>query len=126
MNGRQYARIMRDNYEDEEAGDFHIISHDNGTVPLPGPQSDKLQALRRDACLASERHDVATLKKVFRSFDADGNGLISRQELSELLLVLHPDSTQSQVDAIFTAADLDKDGFIEYDEFVTWICSDSS
>jgi len=57
---------------------------------------------------------------VFRSWDTAGNGKIS---LDELKAVLNKTGgiAEEDMETIFEGADLNKDGFIDYDEFLAWL-----
>jgi len=61
------------------------------------------------------------VRDVFKSFDTSNTGVISKDELSEVLTRLMPGVTATQIDEMFRAADLNRDGSIDYDEFVNWI-----
>ena len=50
-------------------------------------------------------------------FDKDGNGLISKQELLEGLNKLGEKMTEGDITDLIDAADLDGDGFINFQEF---------
>ena len=54
------------------------------------------------------------LIETFKVFDRDGNGLLSGQELKYVGEVL----TDTEVDELIKQADVDGDGFINYQEFV--------
>uniref|UniRef100_A0A7R9ZZV5 EF-hand domain-containing protein n=1 Tax=Pyrodinium bahamense TaxID=73915 RepID=A0A7R9ZZV5_9DINO len=58
----------------------------------------------------------------FQKFDFDGDGKISRQELGAALKKLKPSvfSDESNVDALLQKVDKNRDGFIDYEEFVAW------
>ena len=55
----------------------------------------------------------------FRVFDRDGDGYISAEELSQVMLTLGESLTQDEIDEMIREADLDGDGKVGYDEFAT-------
>jgi len=61
---------------------------------------------------------AAELEDVFKKFDANGDGKISRSELSELMKSLGGNATEEEVGAMVSEADLDGDGYIDLSEFV--------
>jgi len=65
--------------------------------------------------------DEDKLLKIFRGADVDGNGSISKLELSAVLRTLDSNLSYDAIDAMFTAADANNDGGIEYEEFVSWL-----
>lgn len=62
----------------------------------------------------------------FQYFDADGNGTLDRQEL---LTALQSDDpvrwTPARIDALLQAADTNRDGVIQYEEFVAYLETNS-
>ena len=62
------------------------------------------------------------LKFAFMIFDEDGNGMITKEELTRILKANHMASQDSEVarkaDTILTQADKDGDGVVTFDEFV--------
>lgn len=58
------------------------------------------------------------LLEAFRTFDADGNGVISRDELMKIMTTMGESLTKEEAQEIIDAADIDKDGFVNYQEFV--------
>lgn len=56
--------------------------------------------------------------EAFKVFDKDGNGFISRAELSHVMTNLGEKLTDEEVDGMIHEADVDGDGFINYEEFV--------
>ena len=54
-----------------------------------------------------------------RVFDRDGDGYISAEELSQVMLTLGESLTQDEIDEMIREADLDGDGKVGYDEFAT-------
>lgn len=60
------------------------------------------------------------IKALFKEWDADGNGSISREEMKAVMYKLGP-FTQDDINMLMAEADLDEDGEIDYDEFVNFI-----
>ena len=61
------------------------------------------------------------LIEAFKVFDRDGNGLISNVELQHVMTSLGENVTLDEVDEMIKEADLDGDGYINYEEFVKMI-----
>lgn len=56
-------------------------------------------------------------RAVFRSWDEDGDGLISKAEFRKVMRTLGVDATKDEIDGIFSRFDPNGDGTIEYREF---------
>ena len=61
------------------------------------------------------------LKEAFRIFDIDGNGFISAAELHHVMLNLGEKLTDLEIEEMIKVADVDNDGQINYEEFLTII-----
>lgn len=61
------------------------------------------------------------LIETFKVFDKDGNGLISPNELLSVINSLHENVTMDEVNEMVKEADIDGDGYINYQEFVRMI-----
>ena len=61
------------------------------------------------------------LKQIFRMFDLNGDGLITKQELKQGLHKLGERLNDVEIDALMEEADIDGDGNIDYGEFVELI-----
>ena len=57
----------------------------------------------------------------FKVFDKDGNGLISSENLREVVVSLGMKFSQEEIDEMIREADNDGDGFINYEEFVNCV-----
>ena len=55
------------------------------------------------------------IKDAFKVFDKDGNGLISAQELRQLMSSLGEKLTDEELDEMMREADLNGDGQIDYE-----------
>lgn len=58
------------------------------------------------------------LIEAFKVFDRDGNGLISPGELKHAMNNLGEKMTDEEIEMIIEAGDLDKDGVVNYQDFV--------
>jgi len=65
------------------------------------------------------------LLSAFKVFDKDGNGFISPTELRRIMMNLGETLTDEEVDEMIRGADMDGDGQINYEEFVTMTMSSS-
>merc|ERR1719461_2046319 len=63
---------------------------------------------------SNPRHD---LRQTFKLFDKDGDGYISKKELTDTLELLGKKMGKAQINAILQEADQDGDGKISFDEF---------
>ena len=60
------------------------------------------------------------LREAFDSFDTDANGHIDGPEFTKLIAVLDPGMPNESIEIGFTEIDQDRNGTIEFDEFVDW------
>ena len=58
------------------------------------------------------------LIKAFKVFDKEGNGLINLNELKHIMLKVGNNISESEIDQMLNEADIDMDGFINYEEFI--------
>ncbi|XP_058038009.1 EF-hand domain-containing family member B [Ahaetulla prasina] len=66
-------------------------------------------------------HNFDTLLHAFRHYDKDGDRKISREDLKKACFQLNLDLDDELLDSLFNYCDLDKDGFIDYLEFVNFL-----
>ena len=55
-------------------------------------------------------------------FFTETNVLIPRSELTAALTSSGQNFTQQEIDALFNAADVNRDGTVDYEEFITLMC----
>jgi hypothetical protein len=61
---------------------------------------------------------IAELKEAFSIFDKDGDGLITKNELSSVMCSLGQNPTHSTLQSVITEADADGSGKIDFQEFL--------
>lgn len=67
------------------------------------------------------------IASTFAKFDANGDGMIDRQELSDVFRGLQPRRWSDRaLNAMFSKADADGNGRLDYAEFAAWICREDS
>ena len=59
------------------------------------------------------------IREAFRVFEKDGNGFISAAELHHIMINLGEKLPDVEVDEMLREADIDGDGQVNYEEFVT-------
>ncbi|XP_020580871.1 calmodulin-like protein 1 [Phalaenopsis equestris] len=62
--------------------------------------------------------NIDEMRRVFRKIDLDGDGRISIEELRSLLSSLRRKDAAAEADSMMRVADLNKNGFIEFEEFM--------
>ncbi|CAL1144587.1 unnamed protein product [Cladocopium goreaui] len=67
---------------------------------------------------------VKKMREVFRKYDTDKDGTISRQNLEEILRKLVPGISQLDLDLVFRKIDKNFNNMVEYDEFVNLLFFD--
>lgn len=63
------------------------------------------------------------LIEAFKIFDKDGNGVISSNELRHVMATLGEKMSQEEAEELIKEADIDGDGYINYQEFVKILMS---
>ena len=64
--------------------------------------------------------DIAESRRVFESFDLNGDGFIDPDEFHVLLMKLDGDVSRAECLLDFEVADTEGDGYIGFKEFVAW------
>lgn len=62
---------------------------------------------------------TAALRDTFQAFDEDGDGTISPQEITSFLHTFGENLTHTQLDGIMRELDANRNGLIDFDEFVS-------
>ncbi|CAN4098293.1 unnamed protein product [Withania somnifera] len=79
-----------------------------------------------DTKLSFYLQDMEEVKKVFAGFDANGDGMISGDELSGVLKALGSDTSPEEIARMMSEIDTDKDGCINLQEFADFCKNDNS
>jgi len=90
-----------------------------------GGEDMAVQKLRKQ--LGGEQLRDANLEKVERclqEWDSNRDGKISQDEMAMALKALNPKISTDGMKRLFQTADLNKDGFLDIDEFVRWLWPD--
>jgi dynein heavy chain, axonemal len=98
------------------------LIHDMDVTKLNVKKNNKPEDLLRKEILTLARAvgGRLDLRRVFMSFDTDGNGTLDIDEFRVGIKNMFPNMKQEDVDAIYKKFDVDGDGEIEYDEFAAF------
>jgi len=70
---------------------------------------------------SEENHEM--VEQLFAKWDSDKSGCISEEELGAILKELGSGMTDEQLKTLFAQADHNKDGKLDYNEFLKWLLS---
>ncbi|XP_064647923.1 calmodulin-like isoform X2 [Lineus longissimus] len=73
--------------------------------------------------MAKNQQPEMSMKEAFDMFDKDGDGSISGVELQNAMQIMGMPMTKEEVELMVKEADMDGDGEINYEEFVTMMNS---
>eukprot|EP00928_Gymnodinium_smaydae_P086709 TRINITY_DN71154_c0_g1_i1.p1 TRINITY_DN71154_c0_g1~~TRINITY_DN71154_c0_g1_i1.p1 ORF type:complete len:535 (-),score=55.37 TRINITY_DN71154_c0_g1_i1:204-1781(-) len=97
----------------------------NPFVGLWGVGDRRLDKLRKSfsrVCHIHDTPDFHDVKALFRKWDLNGDGQISKSELTQLIRHMGGgDLTNAEIDVIFDAADTKRTGYIDKDEFLVFL-----
>jgi len=68
-----------------------------------------------------QRDEIQALKQQFQSYDKNGDGMLTVDELSAILLKGDPKMSHTEVKTLFNKVDRDENGLISFREFVDFI-----
>lgn len=75
--------------------------------------------------MGSSAKEGDSIIEIFKKFDKNNDGVISKQELTELLNALGPDMfSADSLESLLSAMDSNNDGKVQYAEFVHWLTGD--
>lgn len=95
----------------------HIVDQDgNGTIEFD-------EFLYMMSKKMKDTDSEEELKEAFSVFDKNGDGFISANELRHVMTNLGEKLTDEEVEDMIKEADLDGDGLVNYEEFVTILTS---
>ncbi|MBZ3878888.1 Calcium-binding protein 8 [Sciurus carolinensis] len=82
-------------------------------------QGEKTNAIILAASKCYEKTEPAEIREAFRVLDRDGNGFISKQELGMAMRSLGYMPSEVELAIIMQRLDMDGDGQVDFDEFMT-------
>ena len=75
------------------------------------------QAAQESSAIASRHFPDQVLKAAFTTFDANGDGTISTEEIKNIMRELGENIQEADIQNVLGTIDANGDGFIDYDEF---------
>lgn len=90
----------------------NVDTNENGFV-----EYDEFITMMKRASKEQDNSEDAKKREAFNVFDMDGNGYIDKHELKYVMRRLGENLSDEDLKAMFSEADLNGDGLIDYEEF---------
>ncbi|XXG54210.1 hypothetical protein AAC387_Pa03g2154 [Persea americana] len=114
--GRNFFNLRKKNKPSKTRSKSSSSSSDPSVSSSSSPRSPLPSSSSSHAFRIQDSND---LRLVFNKYDANGDGKISSSELGSMLKCLGHLGSTEEVEAMMSAADLDGDGFISLEEFMS-------
>jgi calmodulin len=118
------GEVAKDDFLNEAALDkkygANALTKTNSGIVLPDVKKLAVELTPEEAEWAK------TAKGIFKKYDANGDSLLSYDELGTLLGAISPEFSEQDVHALLKDADVNRDGMIQFDEFVDWLMRPAS
>mmetsp|Transcript_49040 Transcript_49040/g.60275 ORF Transcript_49040/g.60275 Transcript_49040/m.60275 type:complete len:160 (-) Transcript_49040:130-609(-) len=119
----ELGKVMRSLGQQPTESDLQAMINEvdsDGTGTIDFPEFLSLMSVKMHQSDVEEE-----IKEAFGVFDMNSNGQISAAELRHVMTNLGENLTDAQVDGMIREADMDGDGHINYDEFVSMMMAKS-
>lgn len=83
-------------------------------------QDGKISFKEFKSMMSGTEDETTKYYATFSTFDRDGDGYITFEDLAEVLQLVHPEMKEEEIKSIMKALDQDNDGKIGYPEFVNY------
>merc|ERR1712039_10034 len=83
-----------------------------------GPEDDFLSDEWRNV---PDFMSTDAIQRCFRKWDSEGTGKVAKTDFMKVVKALDDSLPEDMVDSLFSVADANRDGFIDYEEFLVWL-----
>ena len=116
ITAKELANVMRSLNQDPTENELREMIEEvdingNGNIDF----EEFVQLMNRRARESDTEEEII---QAFRVFDKDGNGTISANELRHIMSTLGEKLSDDEIEQMIQEADIDGDGYINYEEFV--------
>lgn len=121
--GSKSTSFINNNYQQQSSyssNNYYPNNGDNGDATKSTILNNNASYFNNDINKTSSPSSSPTnMRQLFDQFDKDHDGRITKNELNFVMCNLFPDEiiTEQDVNEMMDAADLDRNGFIDYNEF---------
>lgn len=95
---------------------FRYLPHEAPTTQQQPVISNTISCFNNNGVIFSDKEDEEIMA-CFEYFDKDHDGRISEKELEEVMVKLDSRLTRKELKDMMAMADINRDGFIDFDEF---------
>ena len=121
ITNKELGTVMRSLGQNPTEAELQDMINDvdvdgNGTIDFP-------EFLTIMARKMKDTDSEEEIREAFRVFNKSGNGFISGAELKHVMNNLGEKLTDEEIDEMIRESDIDGDGYVNYEEFVTMMTS---